>query len=132
MRKINNEIQLKISGLHANAMATHLLIVIKNTLSGKEEAEIDQRILNTLTNLDKAYAKLSEIGEKQDDETPKSVHFTIAEAEAIIQAFIDKEFKKAALKDPYYEKYAYSDYFQHVFSKYLKEISTGYVLTLAA
>lgn len=126
------EIQVNINGLHAEALATHLLIVMKNVISGKPEGSIPEDALSILNQMDQAYLKLKALSEKQDDESLNSLFLTVPEAEAIIQAFINKEFKTAALQDPFYQKRSYSDYLQQVFSRYLKDISGGYVLALAA
>lgn len=126
------EIQVNINGLHAGALATHLLIVMKNAVSDKPEGSIPEDSLSILNQMDQAYLKLKALSEKQDDESLNSLVLTVAEAEAIIQAFINEEFKMAALQDAFYQERSYSDYLQQVFSRYLKDISGGYVLALAA
>lgn len=126
------EIRLDISGLHAEAMATYCIIVLKNYLSGKPEGSIPQEKLHLLEHLDAAYQKLNQLTESEDDESPQPIHFNLPEAEAVIKAFTDEEFKETALQDEFFQEHSYPAYFAQIFSGYLEAISTSYVEALAA
>lgn len=133
MQKINNkEITITISGLHAEAIAIHLLIVMKNFIPTMKEANLSEPTSGLLNNLDQVYEKLNLLSSEQDDEAKKQIHLSIPQAEAIIQAFISEPLKSAALQDPYYQQKSYSEYFEQIYASYLKLISVDYVLTLAA
>lgn len=72
------------------------------------------------------------LSEVPDDETPQQIAITIPEAEALIKAFIEPEFKSAALEDAYYQKHSYGAYFERIYAGYLREVGAGYVVALAA
>ena len=126
------EVKLNISPLHAETIAVHLLIVLKNFIAGKKEGELSDEILKLLGHLDSAYQKLFTLSDSPDDETPQPVAFTIAEAEAFIKAFTDETFEAAALQDEFYQKHSYPAYFAQIYSKHVEQMSEGYVEALAA
>ena len=126
------EVKLNISPLHAETIAVHLLIVLKNFIAGKKEGELSDEILKLLSHLDSAYQKLFTLSDSPDDETPQPVAFTIAEAEAFIKAFTDETFEAAALQDEFYQKHSYPAYFTQIYSKHVEQMSEGYVEALAA
>ncbi len=133
MQKTNNkEIKIQISGLHAEAVALHILIVMKNFIPTLNNNGFSDSTANLLENLNTVYEKLNQLTQKSDDESLNTLHLKIAEAEAIIQAFINEPLKEAALKDPYYQNKSYSKYFEKIYANYLKLISVDYVMALAA
>ena len=154
------DVQFNIPPLHAETIAVHLLIVLKNYLelinhqrhtvstepnaltSGELErlprpgaggaGSISDETLQLLGHLDSAYQKLIALSENLDDETPLPVSLTIPEAEAFIKVFTEETFEAAALKDEFYQKHSYPAYFAQIYSKYVEEVSEGYVEALAA
>jgi hypothetical protein len=127
-----HEVKLNIPGLYAAAIAAHFIIVMKNYISGRLEAEISPEMTALLGNLEKAFQKLDALSERVDDETPQPVSFTIPEAEAFIKAFTEEELKHAALKDEFYQRHSYAAWFARIYAGSLKEIGAGYVEALAA
>ncbi|MEN0002675.1 MAG: hypothetical protein AAF798_00980 [Bacteroidota bacterium] len=125
-------IPLHISGLHAEALSTHLILVLNNFVTGKKEGSIAAKDLELLAQLDQAYQKLNALTTAADDETPQKVELTIAEAEGLLSAFTAPSFKAAALADAYYQKASYSTYFEQIYSLYLRELGGRYVEVLAA
>ena len=126
------EVKLNISPLHAETIAVHLLIILKNFIAGKKEGELYGETLQLLGHIDSAYQKLDALSGEQDDETPQPLAFTIAEAEAFIKAFTDETFEAAAQQDDFYQRHSYPAYFAQIYSKYVEEVSEGYVEALAA
>jgi hypothetical protein len=126
------QITLHISGLHAEALSTHLLIVLKNYITGKKSGSIPEENVEILNNLDQVYQKLQTLTEADDDETAQTLIITIPEAEALIKAFIEPAFKDAALKDAFYQAHSYGAYFERIYAGYLREVGAGYVVALAA
>jgi hypothetical protein len=127
-----NRIKSNISGLHAEALSTHLLIVLKNYITGKKPGSIPEENVEILNNVDQVYQKLRTLTEAADDETAQTLTINIPEAEALIKAFIEPAFKDAALKDSFYQKHSYGAYFERIYAGYLREVGAGYVLALAA
>ena len=134
MPKINSMkgVNLNISPLHAETLAAHLIIVMKNCITGKPEGSIPTEVMDVLTKLDQAYQKLTSLSGSRDDETPQSISFTLPEAEAFIKAFKEDPFQSAAQQDAFYEGHSYSAYFAQIFSGYLEQVSEAYVEALAA
>lgn len=133
MLKTNKkEIIIQISGLHAEAIALHILIVMKNFIPTLNNNGFSDPTANLLENLNAVYEKLNQLTQRSDDESLNTLHLKIAEAEAIIQAFINEPLKEASLKDPYYQNKSYSKYFEKIYANYLKLISVDYVMALAA
>lgn len=154
------EVKFNISPLHAETIAVHLLIVLKNYLdvlnrrkrntptepnpppSGELESlprpsaggagSIPEETMKTLEHLDSAYQKLSALSDTMDDETPQPVAFSIPEAEAFIKVFTEEAFEAAALQDEFYRRHSYPAYFAQIYSKYAERVSEGYVEALAA
>lgn len=126
------EIGIDISALHAEALATYFIVVLKNYLSGKAEGSIPEDKLRLLEQLDSVFQKLNRDSKEQDDESRLTIHFSIPEAEAFIKAFTDEEFKQVALQDQFFRENSYAAYFGQIFSTYLEVVSSGYVEALAA
>ncbi len=126
------EVKLSISPLHAQALGAHLILVLKNYLTGKKEGSIPQNTLALLEQMDQAYQKLSALQDGGDDETPRPVSFTLPEAEAFLKAFTEEEFQSAALQDDFYQRHSYPTYFAQIYSRYLEQLSERYVEALAA
>ena len=126
------EIRFKISPLHAEAIAVHLLLILKNFVTGKRAGSIPTETMELLEYLDRAYQKLSSLSGSIDDETPQPVSLSIPEAEAFIKAFTVEAFQDAALEDEYYQKHSYPAYFAQIYSRYVELVSEGYVEALAA
>lgn len=126
------QITLHISGLHAEALSTHLLIVLKNYVTGNKKDHISEEKMHVLNNLDQVYQKLQTLTEVADDETPQTLTISIPEAEALIKAFIEPAFKEAVLKDAFYQKHSYGAYFERIYAGYPREVGAGYVVALAA
>ncbi|MCB0616084.1 MAG: hypothetical protein H6573_34990 [Lewinellaceae bacterium] len=126
------KIKFNISPLHAETIAVHLLIVLKNFVTGKKEGSIPDETMELLSHLDVAYQKLSALSDSTDDETPQPVALSIPEAEAFIKAFTEERFQAAALKDEFYQRHSYPAYFAQIYSKYAEQVSEGYVEALAA
>lgn len=127
-----NEVKFNISPLHAETIAVHLLIVLKNFITGKKEGSIPEETMKTLEHLNSAYQKLSALSDTMDDETPQPVAFSIPEAEAFIKVFTEEAFEAAALQDEFYRRHSYPAYFAQIYSKYAGRVSEGYVEALAA
>ena len=127
-----NYITLQISGLHAHAMATHLIIVLNNYVRGKKEGSIGATDMEQLTRLDVVYQKLSGLSTLPNDEDAQQLLLTLEEAEAFIAAFTEPTYKEAALQDAYYQDHSYPDYFKRIYAKYLRDIGGQYVAALAA
>jgi len=125
-------ITLHISGLHADALATHLLLVLNNYVSGKKAGSIPEKQLSLLKQLDQAYQKLNTLTSAQDDETPQPLQLALPEAEALLQAFTQPAFKEAALQDDYYQRHSYADYLHQIYAPYLREVGASYVEALAS
>ena len=126
------EVKFNISPLHADTIAAHLLIVLKNFVTGKKAGSITPETMELLGNLDKACQKLSALSGSMDDETPQPVAFSIPEAEAFIKVFTEEAFEAAALQDEFYRRHSYPAYFAQIYSKYADRVSEGYVEALAA
>ena len=120
-------IKLYISGLHANALSTHILVVLKNFVTGKEPEQISSEQMITLENLDYAFQKLKVLTEALDDETPQEIHFTFPEAEALILGFTDEAYTALTEEDPFYQDHSFAEYFGQIYGRYLEGISAGYV-----
>jgi hypothetical protein len=127
-----NTVNIKVSGLKAQALGIHLLLVIKHYVAGKKAGSIAPESMELLRAMDQAYLKLSQLGERPDDETPQPIALTIIEAEATLRAFTDDAFKDPALEDEYYQKNSYTSYFGLIYAPFLEKLSAGYVEALAA
>jgi len=126
------EVRFNISPLHAETIAVHLLIVLKNFVTGKKAGNIPDKTMQLLGHLDSIYQKLSALSGSQDDEAPQPVSFSIPEAEAFIRVFAEERFQAAALRDEFYQRHSYPAYFAQIYSKYAERVSEGYVEALAA
>lgn len=118
-------VNLSISPLHAETIATHLLIVIKNYVTGKPAGSISEETMAILKNLDQVYQKLTALSDSRDDESARSLVLTFPEAEAFLEAFTDAGFQGAARRDAFYEKHSYSAYFAQIYAGYLDEVRAG-------
>lgn len=125
-------VTLPIPGIHAQAMSLHLLLVIKAYATGKKAGSIPTEKMDILSAMDQAHFKLDDLAKSNDDETPQPLSLTIPEAEAMIRAFTDAEFKDPALLEPFYQTHSYTSYFGLIYAKYLKMLSERYVEALAA
>ncbi len=120
-------VKLNISGLHADALSIHIIVLLKNYLDVKKPSQITPEQMDTLKNLDLAYQKFKALTEVDDDETPQEIQFTLTEAEALILAFTDQAYITLIEQDPFYQDHAFSEYFGQIYSPYLEEISAGYM-----
>ena len=125
-------ITFHISPLHATTVATHLLLVLQNSVHGRSAANLSENILTILGDLDQVYQKLQALSLKQDDETPLSVTLSLSEAEAFIKAFTEEPFQSAGQGDAFYDQRSYAAYFAQIYSGYLERISEAYVEARAA
>lgn len=126
------KIELDIPGLHAEALSSHILVVLKTFIEGKKPGDIPSEQLTILENLDGAYQKISVLTEASDDESLQDVAFTLEETEALLQAFTDETFTKPASEDDYYQHRSFSEYFMQVYAPYLERLSEGFVEGKAA
>ena len=125
-------ITFQISPLHATTVATHLLLVLQNSIHGKSVANLSENILVILGDLDRVYQKLQALALKQDDETPVPMELSMSEAEAFIKAFTEEPFQSAGQEDAFYDQRSYAAYFAQIYSGYLERISEAYVEAKAA
>lgn len=113
--------KLYISGLHAEALSSHILVVLKTFIEGKKPGDIPAKQLATLENLDQAYQKISTLTEASDDETLQEVALTLMETEAVLRAFTDETFTNPAFEDDYYRDRS----FRRILRRFMRRIWSG-------
>ena len=124
-------ISIPISGLHAEALSTHLMIVMKSAAHGKKESKIPPSDIDFLQQLDNIYQKFLTFSQQPDDESLHQIVLSLSEAKAFIEAFTKPQFKEVALAAPFYQQFSYQGYFQRIYAPFLREIGAAYVEALA-
>ena len=122
---MQDPITLSVRPLHATVIVAHLMIVLKQYISGKSEGGLSPAELERLCHINQACQKFESCAEgvDGDDETPLPVALSPSEAHAFVSAFRDDALLQPALSDDFYARHDYEDYLELIYERYLEQVA---------
>ena len=126
---MEDQIILPVRPIHATAIVAHLLIVLKQYISGKSEDGLSPSELERLSHINQACQKFESCAEgvDGDDETPLPVSLSPSEARAFARAFRDEALLQPALSDDFYARHDYESFYALIYEPYLEALEEGMV-----